>query len=215
MRKCIVTNIIIFVVGVIATLLFLGMNTIWASQYEKEATFQSPNWDSMKVITKVWEGSWTIRDDSVWLESGETVTLILDSDSTFMIEYLWLSAGDSTRTNEFLPLFLDTSDISPLALQAEVVNLDGWNPATDSVNVDGTAFATIEWATNLLQFLGWGEVGGDAVWGQDKKNNNADTLWVGTSDGAGSVDTIGYQVNFHVGGTAGDPPDSVKSYLWP
>lgn len=68
---------------------------------------------------------------------------------------------------------------------------------------------------SLLQFLGWGEIAGDAIWSQDKPNTNADTLWVGISNGTGTVDTVAYQVIFHVGGAASDAPDSTKSYLWP
>lgn len=99
------------------------------------------------------------------------------------------------------------ADVSALALEASL-----FDPVNDSVIVDGSEFAILEWATNLLQYLGWGQIGSDAVWAQEKKNANADTLWVGTSDGSTTIDTLAYQVNFHVGGTAGDPPDSVKSY---
>ena len=99
----------------------------------------------------------------------------------------------------------------------DVTGLSTFDNTTDSVIVDGTEFASLDWAINLLAFIGWGEVGGEPVWAQDKPNANADTLWVGwqLAGGPPTIDTLAYQVNFHVGGTAGDPPDSVKSYLWP
>ncbi len=49
-----------------------------------------------------------------------------------------------------------TTDISLLALQAEVANLDGWNPDTDSTNVSMTAWEASTWAENLLAFLSRG-----------------------------------------------------------
>ncbi len=219
MRQKIVIKIITWFVVFVGVILFLAVNITWADSFKKEIRIVNSNWISLKYTIKWWNGSgWTVRDTAT-LTSPDSATESFGTDTLYTISYDWQSPSGTTGTSETVGELVDDykADVSLLALQTEVANLDGWNPATDSVNVDGTAFASLQWAINLLAFIGWGEVGGEPVWADESRNNNADTLWVGwlLSGGPPNIDTLAYQVNFHVGGTAGDPPDTVKSYLWP
>jgi hypothetical protein len=131
--------------------------------------------------------------------------MIMNGDTVATLEDLATSHGAGSWL---------TPDISSLALQSEVANLNGWNPATDSVNVDGSAFAVMDWAKKMYVFLGWGEIGGLPVWSRNRPNANVDTLFVGYHLSGSAIDTVAAQMLWHVGGAAGDPPDSTTSVLW-
>jgi hypothetical protein len=131
--------------------------------------------------------------------------IVMNGDTISTLEDLASAHGSGAWT---------TANVSALALQSEVANLNGWNPATDSVNVDGSAFALIEWAKNMYVFLGWGEIGGLPVWSQDRPNAQVDTLFVGFHLGGPAIDTVAAQMIWHVAGAAGDPPDTTTSVLW-
>jgi hypothetical protein len=130
---------------------------------------------------------------------------------------IFINTTDADIVGDTLDMAIELVDISALALQTEVQNLNGWNPLTDSVNVDGSAFALIEWAQHMYVFLGWGEIGGLPVWSQDRPNANVDTLFVGfhLSGGPPTIDTVAAQMIWHVGGAADDAPDSTTSVIWP
>lgn len=156
--------------------------------------------------------------------SGSDSSTIAERDATIavMVNNVLTAAAQATDavTEIRNAIYADVddykADVSLLALQVEVVNLNGWNPATDSANMDMSTFESSLWNQQLLAFLGWGEINGLPIWSKNRNNADVDTLFVGVhlSGGPPTIDTIAAQMNWHPGGTAGDPPDSSTSVIW-
>ena len=159
-------------------------DTITASIYAKLMVFA----DSVnQAVTDANKGNFK--------STGFTVPSDLDS--------LEIAIADANKGNF-------KADVSALALEASL-----FDPAIDSVLVDGSTLKLSNMWGELLAILGWGEFNGDKeVWARYKSNNDADTLFIGYRTSASTKDTTGYQVDYHVGGSPGDNPDSTQGYEW-
>ncbi len=146
-----------------------------------------------------------IIDAFLRLVAADTVAATMWSKLMVMIDSTETAIADANKSN-----FM--ADVSALALEASL-----YDPATDSVIVDGSEFERVTWARQIMTALGYGETPeGYSFWSKDRPNADVDTLFIGWTVSAGVVDTLAAQMIWHPGGTAGDPPnDTTTAILWP